>query len=158
MVRSTETSWSRVLLGDHWENLEHRRQQPALVHPGPVVDHNLLGPQLSLLMLKLPHTPRTLQNKLTAAARLLTIIVVFSWLHPDSDCWCVIVNTYQALQQVTSLRQSQWRTAALLSDTPAQMMFSYLITALVLRQQCLTRCVTLNNSCWRSTCVMDGET
>ena len=54
MIGSAEASRSGILLGDDGEDLEQGRQQPALVCPLPVVNNNLLGPQLALLVLKLP--------------------------------------------------------------------------------------------------------
>ena len=54
MIGSAEAARGGILLGDDGEDLEQGRQQPALVCPLPVVDDNLLGPQLSLLVLKLP--------------------------------------------------------------------------------------------------------
>ena len=59
MIGAAETARGGVLLGDDGEDLEERRQEPALVHPLPVVDHDLLGPQLTLLVLKLPDTAAT---------------------------------------------------------------------------------------------------
>ena len=71
VVGPAEAPRGGVLLGDHGEDLEERSQEPALVGPGPVVDDDLLGPLLALLVLELPDRGGTLQHEVTAAARLL---------------------------------------------------------------------------------------
>ena len=71
MIRPAETSRGGILLGDDREDLKERGKEPALVNPLPVVDDNLLGPQLALLLLELPDTGGALQHELAAAAGLL---------------------------------------------------------------------------------------
>ena len=63
VIGAAEAARSGVLLGDDGEDLEERRQEPALVDPPPVVGHDLLGPQLTLLVLELPDTGATGQVK-----------------------------------------------------------------------------------------------
>ena len=63
VIGAAEAARSGVLLGDDGEDLEERRQEPALVRPAPVVRHDLLGPQLTLLVLELPDTGATGQVK-----------------------------------------------------------------------------------------------
>ena len=66
VIRATESSWGGILLGNDGEDLQERRQEPSLVHSLPIVNDNLLGPQLTLLLFKLPDSLWTLEYKLTA--------------------------------------------------------------------------------------------
>ena len=84
MIRPAETARGGILLGNDREDLEEGRQKPALVRPFPVVDHDLLGPQLALLLLELPDGGGALQHEL-ATARLAALQLLLSWarrLHP----------------------------------------------------------------------------
>ena len=71
VVGPAQTAGSGVLLGDDGEDLEERREEPALVRPCPVIYHNLLGPLLAFLVLELPDGGGTLQHEVAAAAGLL---------------------------------------------------------------------------------------
>ena len=84
MIRPAETARGGIFLGNDREDLEEGRQKPALVRSFPVVDHDLLGPQLTLLLLELPDAGGALQHELTAA-RLATLQLLLSGprrLHP----------------------------------------------------------------------------
>ena len=77
MIGPAETARGGILLGNDGEDLEEGRQEPALVCPPPVVNHDLLCPQLALLLLELPDGGGALEHEL-AAARLAALLLLLA--------------------------------------------------------------------------------